>query len=290
MDIQDNKIVQQATWEYDLLYEFALANGFDASMPVTEFPITLGRLLHEFDKGSHGVAPKLNLFGVIYPHLDNAKRAIVLKTTIDILEGLDGAERVDVEIPRVKGMDAVAHIHEPWLNGDIKINTGASFWPDLSEYAKAFKKGMMPEEFDKWFLVADGTGPKSLFWGAAYSLSRVDSEYDLSLPRAQFFERFAKTGVVERTLKTGVVEKTSLIDRTYDAIAAFMYDSAYRDENLREKDPIPMQKGIEERLKSYAPDCRDGIEEALKRQNWVYLQSTIERRREIARLRRNGGQ
>src|SRR3989344_970605 len=177
-------------------------------------------------------APLLDILGVAYPILDKNARRECLTQCLYFLSDLNS----------FNAQNNVERINEPWLVADIVISRGLYWW-GYEEYPESLSKHPTWADFYQHIESA-----KSAFWLA---LAITRPKYSSLEIRTKFYKQFP-----------------SLIDRTSDAIAAIIFNSA---ENANKESGTPMESSIKERLSKYDPVLHGVIKAKIQEEKWIKL-------------------
>ncbi len=181
-------------------------------------------------------APLFDLVGQIYPDLPKNTRAKALRSILDSI----GTQTYPV------AQLSVETINEPWLVGDIVANE-PFYRPGFKEYSDLL------QQHQSWVQIYPRLDKiRSAFW---MSLA-VIYEGSTSPEVRDNYYRFFPT----------------LIDRTQDALAA--YTMVYAQNNFLTKG-VPLEEGVEKRLRKYDPKLRPSIRTKIVEQKWVDLDDYI---------------
>lgn len=177
-------------------------------------------------------APILNILGTVYPELDRDVREKGLIQCLSFFENLN----IDYS------KDHVQLINEPWLASDIIINC-PYFECGNKQYIDFSKKHKSWEDFSE-----NISGTMSPFWLA---MAVINPQYSSLDVRKNFYEKSPIT-----------------IDRTKDALAAIA--TVYGGMKA-ERNNLPLDDCINERLSKYDPILHDDIRKKIEERKWVQL-------------------
>jgi hypothetical protein len=182
--------------------------------------------------------PLFNVVGSWYPHIDETVRREGLKQSMKFLDGLN----------YVQAQDHVAHIHEPWLIGDIFASSGALYWPGFGDYKKLLS------QYRNWEEIADNI--ETIHSKGLLACAILWNEYPSLEIRTNFYAYHQE-----------------ITDRTLDLIAAMIAKRAKMDSRGGEGNYQEfLEKRITERLPGYDSFFHDDIKRKIAEAKWIDLQ------------------
>lgn len=182
------------------------------------------------------IGPILQVVGEVYPTLEkNIQKEALIKVT-DYL----------VRLNSFYAQNHVAMIDEPWLVADIIVNY-PRYWPGFERCKDLLQKHPRWTDFSKHI-------SKESFW-MAVAVTRT--EYASLDIKFNFYKKFPR-----------------LLDRTKDAIAAFLYNETRnitKNEQLDLFEPNSLEEGIHRKLRWYDALLHEDICRKLKESKWINL-------------------
>lgn len=179
-------------------------------------------------------APIIDSVGIIYPELSVENRTRSLQMIMSYLDSL----RYDYS------QNHVERLNEPWLVGDITINsTNMFYWPGITQYSELLSQYATWEELHPHLHEV-----RSAFF-MAFTVSK--RKYTNNHIRQNFYHTFP-----------------SLTDRTQDAIAAIIY---VRAQNAFLLEGTPIQEYVESKLFGYDPAIAPLIMRKIDERKWIDL-------------------
>jgi hypothetical protein len=176
--------------------------------------------------------PMFNMVGAVYPELEKEGRELGLRKILNYLDGINN----------VRVQPFIERMHEPWLVGDILVSRWI-YWPGCKVDARKIEKASEWSELESDF---NSTLSQFFF---AFSVIAVDWTGSTLGVRQSFYEK-----------------EPDLTDRTLDTIAAMTYLGAFDD---IERKNIPLEVGIEKRIKTYDTYFHDEIRNKMKEEKWI---------------------
>lgn len=180
----------------------------------------------------HWTGSLLDVLSMIYPEVDRDLQVEALTTCLYFLDRQN----------YFTSQENVELIKDPWLVRDIIINFSL-YWPGFQKYVDLLEANRDIASFKK----ALGKVQNGVWMAWAV----IHSDF-ASLPvRKWYYENFPE-----------------LIDHTLDAIAGITFDHAEHDwENKK----IPIEEGIEKRIKKYDPFLHRAIHQKVSERKWIKI-------------------